>query len=617
MNDKLSYWISYIKKSIFYEKIYKYVWNGNNYKKGWLLSGNWGSGKTTLCKRLLENNEVFKINGCLISLFNCKNIDELRLAILHKVNKKGLKIKKFLNFFKNTVINATSIFFNSMLDEFKKINLNVNRINWKHKKFHNFLICLDDFDRTKIPYQEIFGLINNLIDSGCKVLLISNSFDNNENNLTSLGFHNENKSVLKDFREKLFIDELKLDETFFNNAINEISMNELNELNNRYGFIDENLLNKIVNIVGKSIEFAKNLRVYYEFLDHFKEIIKDILKKNNVQKNNIQDIFLSYLKYYFRIKEDTYISFINNEESILHYLLIQYFIECRKYKIKPEVDKIIDKLKYARSQDQLKDFYNFFIYFYRYKEKEIWNKIQLFIKWLKKQKTKVEKETEDILQRILYSIIYFYSIIEKTEDNNLDIIINKLADILQINNKFKFTINMFNPYQSQSESYTYMNNSDDYSKKENIYLNLVRHVMDLYFEKRKENSINVYTYKCNYNEPKELLIALKKIENEHKFVDILCKINDMKEFVNKLVKLDGKKIDEVRFSLFQYYQRYGIKEFIEDVSNETIAKMNKFKELLEKKKSSENDPIRKELLSWFVDNINELINKYVLPYLKN
>lgn len=381
MNNKLS--VKYdeiVKESSFYKKLHTYVSNENNYKKGYLLSGNWGSGKTFLCNHILDNNKIFNIKGVLISLFNSKNVDELRLAIYQQMNKKGFKIRKTLNFLKNTIIDVSSIFFNSMLEELKKMNLNPNKTNLKNKKFHNFLICLDDFDRTKIPYHEIFGLINALIDSGCKVLLISNSFDsNNKDNLISLGFHDKNEVVLKKFREKLFIDELKLDAIFLKNAITKINKDELNDYK-EYSFNDEKFLNNTLDVVTKSTEFTENLRIYYEFLNHFKKIIKDIFDKNiDLSHRDIQYIFFSYLKSHFQNKNEIHIPNYGNQ-TIFYDLLIEYFNECKKNKIKPVAKEIICKLNYAKNNTELNNLCNFFNYFYIYKQDEILKKIQSFIK---------------------------------------------------------------------------------------------------------------------------------------------------------------------------------------------------------------------------------------------
>ena len=607
MNNKLS--VKYdeiIKESSFYKKLHAYVSNENKYKKGYLLSGNWGSGKTFLCNYILNNNKIFNIKGCLISLFNSKNIDELRLAIYQQMNKKGLKVRKKLNFLKNIIIDISSIFFNSMLEEFKKINLNTNNPNFKNNKFHNFLICLDDFDRTKIPYHEIFGLINALIDSGCKVLLISNSFNSNNGNLISLGFYNENKDVLEKFKEKLFIEELKLDTIFFKNAI--ISINN-NELNGKYRFIHENFLNDILYIITGSTEFAENLRIYYEFLNYFKEIVEDISNKKPIYDIDIQDIFFSYLKSHFKNKNEIHIPNHGNQ-TIFYDLLIEYFDECIKNKIKPDVMKIIDKLNYAKNNTELTDLYKFFNYFFWYKQKDILEKIQLFIKWLEKQKSKVGKNEEHILERILYSIIHFYSIIKMTESKDLNNIVNKLASILEINDKFKFRLYCINPYQFPINGNEWLNK--DRSDKSKIYSSLVENATDLYFKKRKEKIIGLS--KNNYDQPEKMIETIKKFEKEHKFIDIICKINDMEKFVKTLINYDSELIDDVRCSLHNYYQLYGVKEFIENVSDETINKLETLKELLWKEVDNEIDPVKKELLIWFYENINEIIENIMYAH---
>lgn len=175
-----------------------------------------------------------------------------------------------------------------------------------------------------------------------------------------------------------------------------------------------------------------------------------------------------------------------------------------------------------------------------------------------------------------------------TENKDLNNIVNKLAFISEINDKFKFDLSVYNPYQFSFNGNEWMNK--ERSNKLKIYLSLVENVNNLYFKKRKEKITCLIKNNCDC--PEKIIKTIKEFEKEHKFIDIICKINDMEKFVKTLINSDSKLIEGVRCSLCNYYQSYGVKEF----SDETINKLEALKQLLEKEASIENDLVKKELL---------------------
>lgn len=128
-----------------------------------LLNGTWGSGKTFFWNNTLS--AIVKESGCkpiYVSLNGIASIDELRqqlfIKLLPFINPENETFSKITQVFGNLVNKASKAFLKTdFSDLFNELSLDV-------VKFDKIVICFDDWERTLIPYKQLFGFINDFVE---------------------------------------------------------------------------------------------------------------------------------------------------------------------------------------------------------------------------------------------------------------------------------------------------------------------------------------------------------------------------------------------------------------------------------------------------------------------
>ena len=144
------------------EQIKNFLEDKENYSL--LISGSWGVGKTYLWKEIenelnyIKNPNKQVKNIVYVSLFGKEHYKE----VLEEITLKAYKHNKFLYFIRNIT------FWNLSVGTFLQLFIT--------KNFENIIVCLDDLERKsdKLDMKDILGLINQLKEEKCKVILISN-----------------------------------------------------------------------------------------------------------------------------------------------------------------------------------------------------------------------------------------------------------------------------------------------------------------------------------------------------------------------------------------------------------------------------------------------------------
>lgn len=161
------------------------------YEYAILIDGEWGCGKTYYIKNSLiekiEEHEEQKDN-CrkvkYISLYGCKNIQDIQENIVWSVAEDAIKK---LNVIGTSAKNkdAVSKITNNILLSSRKIgNAVLKKFVPEAETFsiasdwlvmRNYIFIFDDLERCDCPINEVFGLINGLVEhEGMKVILVAN-----------------------------------------------------------------------------------------------------------------------------------------------------------------------------------------------------------------------------------------------------------------------------------------------------------------------------------------------------------------------------------------------------------------------------------------------------------
>ena len=265
-----------MKKGEIVKAIRDYV---NNDKANYavLINGVWGSGKTYLYEHELKKEILKTENGksnrkanIYISLYGITSVEqlskELLISFLMEVKLRGDKNKKKLYKQMNRAMGIFSKTFSFSINGLSiDIDKGIEQIK-NNIQFKDMIISFDDFERCNIPVNELFGVINNLVEHcNCKVIILADE-DN-------IGKMYANTNVEAKYLTLLSGRSLKVNEnqTAQGNkeGANAITIKELKEFNEE--MYSENYIYRDIKekVIGLSLRYTPILK------DEFETIISD------------------------------------------------------------------------------------------------------------------------------------------------------------------------------------------------------------------------------------------------------------------------------------------------------------------------------------------------------
>ncbi len=324
-------------------------------KYAFLISGNWGCGKTYLYEHfivdaidVIEGGKSNRKNNIYISLYGISSLKELSKELLIKfIAKKttgGTKLIKKID----GVLSVIS----------KSVSFGIAGIDVELEDFYDEIaenievsskvICLDDLERSSIPINDLFGWIDNLIEHcDCKVIILAD-----ENRIGKM-FANQNieskyLTILTGGRK--VIEEDKNDEEG-------ISLEELKRINEK--LYSENYIYKEIKekVIGETVYYTPGIKEtiadlivckselpqteYQAFLRDKSELIADQFRMVNHGGVNYRVVKL-WIKMYKRI---FYEGYGNQNDSEFVEFLAEGFI---KYSTAKICEKLLNnKLVYS------------------------------------------------------------------------------------------------------------------------------------------------------------------------------------------------------------------------------------------------------------------------------
>ncbi|WP_368229853.1 P-loop NTPase fold protein [Aeromonas sp. R10-1] len=299
----------------------------NNPEYAFLISGEWGVGKTYFVDSLIEQYKIEKkdVKIIKISLFGLKkssDINDLIFQALHPLlGSKGVRmagnmIKSAINFGLKVDIDGNGTKDGNINASLKSTDLTQFFVEPMSKK--NFILILDDLERTEISIKEILGYINFLVEiSKLKVVLISN-----ESQISS-----EDKIKYDLFKEKVIGKTFEIKHDFDNVIVKILNEHKESKLNEHITTIKdiyeksqlknirkikrciedfEYLTSKIDKEQIKHVEFYTNLvRCFFTLNMQIStgKLNEESIRKNypfNDQKNSSQNELTNIYELYFK-----------------------------------------------------------------------------------------------------------------------------------------------------------------------------------------------------------------------------------------------------------------------------------------------------------------------------
>lgn len=506
-----------------------------------LLDGKWGIGKTYQVSKYLEdvkkrirvNKKHHRLKVIYESLFGKTSISEIHNELFQKIHPKKDLTFKFVSVTSNLLsVSAQYISANpsAFLPFIKK--------QVKSKK-GSTIIIFDDLERigTDLSYKNLLGYFNKLLAENIRIICISNLEQiNNQEDSNQL-------SAFKDFREKIFEREYKIDEP------------EENIMNTIFKDYKKYLDNKIVKV------FNGNLRLAIKTKHFFEECLNKIENEENLLS---EPIYRDILFHAALCIEDIHKSVHSTEQSYsdeeqssgdnkrynLKYAKSKYFEKSMKLNISKPICKLnlLDALFYIYYDKDVEPLIKCLKILNKININELDKQIHLEsdqgkIDLIKNQYEEICNKPDILYKYNLFNIIYSwfntYDLKTLSKIINMESLCNQLANLV-IQEKIKLRLNV-----SLLEA--------AYSKNKEM-LDFAKSVINVYDEKILNKYIDNLNSAENENIRTEIMELSEKYlvseleGSQKKFPDRL-----VTEFIkNKfyLPKLNGK-ITEDQWSLAQ------------------------------------------------------------------
>lgn len=260
-----------------------------------MLCGEWGSGKTHLYKNHIRKairsvefgkNKESRKTEIYISLYGVSSIEDLTKEIIlnfvlkTKLNENEAKGKLYTNTKKLVGIVSKMVSFS--VENFSFDFGNISEVIEENIDYKNMVICFDDLERCSIPINNLFGVINNLVEHcNCKVIIIADE-DNIGKMYANTNVENKYMSILNGRKVKLDSNDDKTQlyakQKDKNEIFEDITIKDLKALNEK--LYSENFIYKDIKekVIGMS------LRYDLDFEEEYDDVVEDVISKKALKE---------------------------------------------------------------------------------------------------------------------------------------------------------------------------------------------------------------------------------------------------------------------------------------------------------------------------------------------
>ena len=318
-----------------------------------MLQGKWGCGKTYYIKEQMKlwesededngaiSDDKIRLKPIYLSLSGLNYISQVSYIIKRELNpilySKGIEVCKKVFFGAIAVASRGAVDWNrdgvkddlSELFDAEGILKILSKSNDSIKG--KCILIFDDLDRCKIPTDEVFGYINNLVEhSMCKVIIIGE-----EDKIKQKYDASTEVIQYKDFKEKL------IGQTFgIYQEMDKIILNFISESKCEYLTENQNMIIELFNASN-----INNLRIVKQCFSDFNRLLNsiDISQYDKTRFN----IFIQNVIAYFLI---TYCEYKNGNIEIKEYQDVNLLkIDDSNNDIDNKYDQILDKYQIRHS----------------------------------------------------------------------------------------------------------------------------------------------------------------------------------------------------------------------------------------------------------------------------
>ncbi len=624
-------------------------------KSAIMLIGGWGTGKSYYIQNVLKPYLEEKKKGrCIIvSLYGLYDTNDISKAIYFeekskKLNTKiskckilqKLKIKlapkfdscKFLQkkenqenakFAGKTIIKGVTSFFNIDLTSSEE---DLQRL-YESIDLSGKLIILEDLERTNIPIKDVLGYVNNLVEQdGVKVLLIANEKellkseeivvgkDKDGNDIKEHQWTIETQEYLK-FKEKTISDTIIYVSDFtetIENILQQFTEEGIERLLcDKSG---DDALNTAEDVLLKRKVYRQTIPL--EIFDiankidclNFRSFIfacqktTDILRLYNkeIDRLFVKHLFLSIVAFSLRLKNNDKLIW-NDEQNgsslgTNQYPLFRFAHDYIKFQhldaaeIENQEKLFLEQKKLEKVQGEVQLSLNVLYKFYS----ETSENLEWAISDIKKN-----LETQNVINLIIYGKLANYLVLVRDLINTPTLIDdckaamkNNLATCDYDTEKISDSLSFHDSFRCWT------------TEQEQEYKDFIAEMQSIV--KTKSHSVVAFNYSVKDMDAfsKEIRDSKNKYLSQHAF---LKKI-EVPKLLSAIEQCSSEQIDNLRRSIGTIYSFSNVSEFFTDDKSSLLQLKEGLEALLSNKKNT-GDKVVKLQLSWFVDNLDNILKK--------
>lgn len=606
-------------------------------KSAIMLTGGWGTGKSFYIQNVLKPClEKDQEGRCIIvSLYGLNQLSDISKAIYleertRKLRAKTSKLKIFqkaesqegAKLVGKTIVKGITSFFNVDLSSNEE---DLQRL-YESIDLSGKLIILEDLERTNIPIKDVLGYVNNLVEQdGVKVLLVANEGEilkSEEYEVTNAKGETEKKwRWTSETEEYLKIKEKTVSDTIiyvcnFGETIDNILkqftderieglLHETTE-DRSHGTAEDILLRQEIHRQIISIEISDiankidclNFRSFIFACQKTTDILR--LYNKEIDRLFVKHLFLSVVAFSFRLKNNDRLYWNDGESGSSlgtgKYPLFRFAHDYIKFQhfdaaeMEREEKLFLEQKELEKTQGEVQLSLNVLYEFY--------SKTSDLLEWAISD-IKKNLETPNAISLILYGKLANYLVLVRdlidtptlvdackmAMKNNLanyDYDSEKVSDRLSFHDSFRFWT----------------------TEQEQEYKEFIAEMQSIV----KEKSCSVLAFDYNVEDMDTFSKQIRDSRDKYISQRAFLKRIEVPKLLSVIELCSSEQIDNLRRSIGTVYSFSNINEFFMEDKSSLLQLRDGLVAFLSSKKSV-GDKIKRLQLSWFVDSLNQILEK--------
>ena len=605
-------------------------------KSAIMLTGGWGTGKSFYIQNVLKPYLEGKQKDCIIvSLYGSSDLKDISKAIYLEEKAKKLRAKineskvlgkaetqASVNLVGKTIVKGVTSFFNIDLTSNEE---DLQRL-YESIDLCGKLIILEDLERTNIPIKDVLGYVNNLVEQdGVKVLLVANEREilkseeyevaNNKGETEKKWrWTSETEEYLK-IKEKTISDTIiyvcNFGETI-DNILQQFTDERIEALlvetteDRSQGTAEDILLRQKIHRQIISIEICDiadkidslNFRSFIFACQKTTDILR--LYNKEIDRLFVKHLFLSVVAFSFRLKNNDKLYWDDKQSGsslgTSKYPLFRFAHDYIKFQhfdvaeMEKEEKLFLEQKELEKTQGEVQQSLNVLYEFY--------SKTSDLLEWAVSD-IKKNLETPNTINLILYGKLANYLVLVR-ELIDTSTLVDDCKTAMKNNlASYDYDSEKVNDRLSFHDSFRFWT-----TEQEQEYKEFIAEMQSIV----KEKSCSVLAFDYNVEDMDTFSKQIRDSRDKYISQRAFLKRIEVPKLLSVIELCSSEQIDNLRRSIGTVYSFSNINEFFMEDKSSLLQLRDGLVAFLSSKKSV-GDKIKRLQLSWFVDSLNQILEK--------